>query len=322
MINDDILAHARQCAPAESCGYVVRTAQGERYFPCENLSAEPTMYFRISPEDYLNARNRGDIVALVHSHPDGKPCLSSADRTLQIQSGLDWWLVCDNRIHKFRCVPHLTGRQFEHGVTDCYTLFRDAYHLAGIDMPDFDREDDWWSQGKSLYLDHLEAAGFYRVNPEDAQPGDVLICCFGSPTPNHAAIYCGNGELLHHIGASFIPGLNAVAAAVLFSAGTSMALGGVAQMLTPVPKTPTVGQTDNGKQNTYFSSLENMVAQGNPVPVLYGEMKIGSRVISQMMSTRDESTSGKVVVIGSPLQADTTSRQDGGITRPSVVLRQ
>ncbi len=64
------------------------------------------------------------------------------------------------------------------------------------------------------------------------------------------------------IGASFIPGLNAVAAAVLFSAGTSMALGGVAQMLTPVPKTPTVGQTDNGKQNTYFSSLENMVAWG------------------------------------------------------------
>ncbi len=124
------------------------------------------------------------------------------------------------------------------------------------------------------------------------------------------------------IGASFIPGLNAVAAAVLFSAGTSMALGGVAQMLTPVPKTPTVGQADNGKQNTYFSSLENMVAQGNPVPVLYGEMKIGSRVISQMMSTRDESTSGKVVVIGSPLQANTTSRQDGGITRPSVVIRQ
>ncbi|EME5788074.1 phage tail protein, partial [Salmonella enterica] len=31
----DILAHARQCAPAESCGWVVRTAQGVRYFPCE-----------------------------------------------------------------------------------------------------------------------------------------------------------------------------------------------------------------------------------------------------------------------------------------------
>ncbi|EBA3784272.1 phage tail protein, partial [Salmonella enterica] len=201
MINDDILTHAKRCTPAESCGYVVKTAFETVYLPCENISAEPGMYFRMSPEDYIRASFLGEVVALVHSHPGdgGQPYLSTVDRTLQIQSGLDWWLVSDERIHKFRCVPHLTGRQFEHGVTDCYTLFRDAYHLAGIDMPDFDREDDWWSQGKSLYLDHLEATGFYRVDPEDAQPGDVLICCFGSPTPNHAAIYCGNGELLHHI---------------------------------------------------------------------------------------------------------------------------
>ncbi|HCS4138896.1 TPA: phage tail protein, partial [Salmonella enterica] len=201
MINDDILTHAKRCTPAESCGYVVKTAFETVYLPCENISAEPGMYFRMSPEDYIRASFLGEVVALVHSHPGdgGQPYLSTVDRTLQIQSGLDWWLVSDERIHKFRCVPHLTGRQFEHGVTDCYTLFRDAYHLAGIDMPDFDREDDWWSQGKSLYLDHLEATGFYRVDPEDAQPGDVLICCFGSPMPNHAAIYCGNGELLHHI---------------------------------------------------------------------------------------------------------------------------
>ncbi|EBD1882882.1 phage tail protein, partial [Salmonella enterica] len=201
MINDDILTHAKRCTPAESCGYVVKTAFETVYLPCENISAEPGMYFRMSPEDYIRASFLGEVVALVHSHPGdgGQPYLSTVDRTLQIQSGLDWWLVSDERIHKFRCVPHLTGRQFEHGVTDCYTLFRDAYHLAGIDMPDFDREDDWWSQGKSLYLDHLEATGFYRVDPEDAQPGDVLICCFGSPTPNHAAIYCGNDELLHHI---------------------------------------------------------------------------------------------------------------------------
>ncbi|EBG1759419.1 phage tail protein, partial [Salmonella enterica] len=194
MINDDILTHAKRCTPAESCGYVVKTAFETVYLPCENISAEPGMYFRMSPEDYIRASFLGEVVALVHSHPGdgGQPYLSTVDRTLQIQSGLDWWLVSDERIHKFRCVPHLTGRQFEHGVTDCYTLFRDAYHLAGIDMPDFDREDDWWSQGKSLYLDHLEATGFYRVDPEDAQPGDVLICCFGSPTPNHAAIYCGN----------------------------------------------------------------------------------------------------------------------------------
>ncbi|WP_272457155.1 C40 family peptidase [Escherichia coli] len=148
-----ILAHARRCAPAESCGFVVSTPEGERYFPCVNISGEPEAYFRMSPEDWLQAEMQGEIVALVHSHPGGLPWLSEADRRLQVQSDLPWWLVCRGTIHKFRCVPHLTGRRFEHGVTDCYTLFRDAYHLAGIEMPDFHREDDWWRHGQNLYLD-------------------------------------------------------------------------------------------------------------------------------------------------------------------------
>ncbi|END90631.1 putative tail assembly protein I [Escherichia coli P0302293.7] len=76
-----------------------------------------------------------------------------------------------------------------------------------------------------------------------------------------------------------------------------MMLGGVAQMLAPKARTPR-SQTDNGKQNTYFSSLDNMVAQGNVLPVLYGEMRVGSRVVSQEISTADEGDGGQVVVIG------------------------
>ncbi len=64
------------------------------------------------------------------------------------------------------------------------------------------------------------------------------------------------------------------------------------------PKTPRTQTTDNGKQNTYFSSLDNMVAQGNVLPVLYGEMRVGSRVVSQEISTADEGDGGQVVVIG------------------------
>ncbi len=77
-----------------------------------------------------------------------------------------------------------------------------------------------------------------------------------------------------------------------------MILGGVAQMLAPKARTPTAASTDNGKQNTYFSSLDNMVAQGNVLPVLYGEMRVGSRVVSQEISTADEGDGGQVVVIG------------------------
>ncbi len=70
---------------------------------------------------------QGEIVALVHSsHPGG--LLAEWGRF----SGCRCRVICrggwglPGTIHKFRCVPHLTGRRFEHGVTDCYTLFQDA----------------------------------------------------------------------------------------------------------------------------------------------------------------------------------------------------
>lgn len=88
------------------------------------------------------------------------------------------------------------------------------------------------------------------------------------------------------------------ASSVLFSMGAAMMLGGVAQMLMPQAKIPSSRKTDNGKQNTYFSSLDNMMAQGNALPVLYGEMLVGSRTISQEISTRDEGGGGQVVIIG------------------------
>ncbi|MXD03635.1 tail assembly protein, partial [Escherichia coli] len=78
--------------------------------------------------------------------------------------------------------------------------------------------------------------------------------------------------------------LGAAALTGMYAAGASMILGGIAQMLTPAIKTPSMESADNGKQHTFFSSLDNMIAQGNPLPVLYGEMRVGSRVISQSIS--------------------------------------
>ena len=86
--------------------------------------------------------------------------------------------------------------------------------------------------------------------------------------------------------------------AVIGNLGVAMMLGGVAQMLAPKSRTPRTQTTDNGKQNTYFSSLDNMIAQGNVLPVLYGEMRVGSRVASQEISTADEGDGGQIVVIG------------------------
>lgn len=187
--------------------------------------------------------------------------------------------------------------------------------------------------------------GWYqvRIAGSDVAP-DTLTARLNEPLPAGAVVHIvprmagakgGIWQVVAGaalIGASFIPGLNAVAATVLFSMGSSMALGGVTQMLTPVPKTPAMSQTDNGKQNTYFSSLDNMVAQGNPVPVAYGEIMTGSRRISQELSTRDESSSGRVINFGrkkgsvgvasrNPEEHLNAERTAQGITKPEVVFR-
>ncbi|HDL5600348.1 TPA: Mov34/MPN/PAD-1 family protein, partial [Mannheimia haemolytica] len=143
-LEQQIIDYALQHEPHEMCGFVVFDGNKNRFIPCENQAEDKANYFEISDLDYIKAEEKGELVAVVHSHPEpnGKPILSVLDRKMQVQTGLDWWLVHNRQIHKFRNVPHLIGREFKHGTMDCYTLYRDAYMLAGYEMDEFERQDD------------------------------------------------------------------------------------------------------------------------------------------------------------------------------------
>jgi proteasome lid subunit RPN8/RPN11 len=178
----------------EVCGLIV---DNDWLVKCDNIHPEPDKHFRINDDDWLRAETAGEITAVFHSHPGNKPTLSAADRTAQIATGIPWWLASGGRVMKYRPVEHLLGRRFIHGVMDCYTLFRDAYHLCGIDLTDFERTNGWWLRGENLYLKNMERTGFYRV--EDIQPGDVIIRQpFPGADPCHAMIYLGDNTVLHH----------------------------------------------------------------------------------------------------------------------------
>lgn len=69
------------------------------------------------------------------------------------------------------------------------------------------------------------------------------------------------------------------ASAIAFSIGTSLALGGVSQMLAPTPTTPS-GSGEKNKPSYQFNGAINTTAQGLPVPIGYGRLIIGSAVIS------------------------------------------
>ncbi|OCG39062.1 hypothetical protein A9G29_09800 [Gilliamella sp. Fer2-1] len=75
----------------------------------------------------------------------------------------------------------------------------------------------------------------------------------------------------------------------LVGMGVGMMVGGVAMMLTKLPKTDKSADGGTNK-NTYFSNLDNTIAQGAPVPLCYGLTKIGSKVLSQGLETLDDAT--------------------------------
>lgn len=94
------------------------------------------------------------------------------------------------------------------------------------------------------------------------------------------------------IGASFIPGINAAlwagASNLLMGLGASMVLGGVSQLLTKQPQGITgVESPDNGASYN-FNGPVNVTAQGNPVPVLYGEMIVGSVTVTGDLYSEDQ----------------------------------
>lgn len=87
------------------------------------------------------------------------------------------------------------------------------------------------------------------------------------------------------VGLSFVPGLQAFAPA-LIGAGVGLMIGGAASLLMPTPK---LGEQDeDGNKASYgFGGAVTTVAQGNPVPILYGERMVGGFICSASVYAED-----------------------------------
>jgi predicted phage tail protein len=75
--------------------------------------------------------------------------------------------------------------------------------------------------------------------------------------------------------------------AQLIGLGASMALGGVIQMLSPQTTGLASTSGDNGT-SYYFNGPVNSAAQGDCVPIVYGCMRVGSKVISAGIYAEDQ----------------------------------
>jgi len=74
-------------------------------------------------------------------------------------------------------------------------------------------------------------------------------------------------------------------AATAGNIGVALTLSGVADLLTPTPKTPDFSSEQDPRISFKFSGLQNTSRAGTPVPIVYGEIFTGSVVISAGVDT-------------------------------------
>ena len=98
------------------------------------------------------------------------------------------------------------------------------------------------------------------------------------------------GAVLVVVGA-FITGLSygwaAPVGGAISKVGVGLIVGGVVQMLSPQPKALKNGDRPDNQPSYVFNGAVNTQAQGNPVPVLYGRMIVGSAVVSAGIHAED-----------------------------------
>lgn len=197
--------HARAEFPREACGLVVVKRGRRVYVPCANSARTPEDHFSIAPEEFAAAEEQGEVVGVFHSHPNASADPSTSDLQACNASGVAWHILAlpsgswNTITPKTTSMP-LYGREFSHGSCDCYGFVRDWYaQELGIELDEFQREDEWWRKGQNLYLDNFASQGMYVVTDGSLQVGDILLMQVLSNVPNHAAIYLGDDVIGHHL---------------------------------------------------------------------------------------------------------------------------
>jgi predicted phage tail protein len=102
-------------------------------------------------------------------------------------------------------------------------------------------------------------------------------------------------------------GLAGIVAQDLVIAGIGLIAGGIVQLLAPHPKSLSTKENADSTPSYAFSGIVNTEAQGHPVPLLYGRLKVGSAVASAGIDVQDSS-----LAVAPPVTGGSTGGMGGG----------
>lgn len=167
--------------------------------------------------------------------------------------GKEFHLAVDNTREAMRALS-VQVQGFEHFMLHA--------HEQGLEFAVFQDEQNI----SETELDMNTSAKVIKVVPKVKGAGGAVQTIFG-------AVLVVVGAVLTFTGVA------APLGAALIGAGVGMMIGGIAMML--MPKIDNQDQNQDGnKANKGFGGAVTTVAQGNPVPVLYGQREVGGFIAS------------------------------------------
>ncbi|PRC93100.1 tail assembly protein [Solimicrobium silvestre] len=186
-----------------------------------------------------------------------------------------------NQLRTIRLYGKL-GNQFGRVHTLAVANVREAVKALSVLLPGFERE---LLTSKARGIVYAVFIGKKNISKDDLhQPtgsNDIRIAPILQGAKRGGILQTIVGAVLVVVGTYF-------GQAWAVQAGIGMMLGGVVQMLSP-QQLGQSGKDDPANAASYnFNGAVNTTAQGNPVPILYGRMIVGSAVISAGIYSEDK----------------------------------
>tara|TARA_R110000796_G_scaffold56199_3_gene130396 strand:+ start:343 stop:1038 length:696 start_codon:yes stop_codon:yes gene_type:complete len=200
---EEIEKHFSTWYPKEACGVFIAVKGKKEWVACDNVSDEEDS-FVIDSKQYIAASRRGDIVGIVHSHPDAAPEPSENDKKYCNTLGIPYYIFSypdmDLKIvQPERESKPLYGRDYEFGVNDCFEAMRDYLASRNIDIPARAAfEDEWWEKSLDYFTDEIIKDYGYSKVEGNMKENDVIIFTINASVGNHCGVYLGDDLFFHH----------------------------------------------------------------------------------------------------------------------------
>ncbi|OAT38668.1 NlpC/P60 family protein [Proteus myxofaciens] len=203
-IPENIIQHITDSIPNMICGVLSLDDDKSEFKPCVNTSPTPEQGAMMDADLLGSLRHSHEITHVICSVPDALSRDVSDYQAMSDRDSLPYLLVLWPSLQSLTIFPQTEldyeNRPYIYGKYDCYSLIRDYFlREEGIVLNDYPREVYSLDPEKNIFEIQAPEEGFVKIEDTSLQSGDMLIFNLPSTRLQHAAIYMGNGQMLHHL---------------------------------------------------------------------------------------------------------------------------